>query len=113
METQREARERQTGTETQSESEGDGGSLILRGYGTLRRGVRKETEVALDQTGRDRGSGHRRWSHSRGLGLWDPGGGAAGWAASLTCCPMEPWGPGSPRSPCRREEKNGVRCQRV
>lgn len=47
-----------------------------------------------------RSSGLSVWSQSRGLSLWDPGGGAAGWAASLTRCPVEPWGPGSPRSPC-------------
>lgn len=69
-----------------------------RGKERVQRHSARETEHALDHT--ERGSGHRAWSQSSGFCQWDPGGGAAGWVASLTRCPMEPWGPGSPRSPC-------------
>lgn len=50
----------------------------------------------------DRGACQEFWPQwvDPGQGSGPVGGGAAWWAASLTRCPVEPWGPGSPRSPC-------------
>lgn len=68
--------------------------------GKRKRNRCRDTERGRWSTPWTRHSGHRGWSQSRGLCLWEPGGDAAGHAASLTGCPVKPWGPGSPRSPC-------------
>lgn len=45
---------------------------------------------------RVRGSGCVGQNQLRGLGTWDPEGVVPRWISSLTCCPVRPWGPGSP-----------------
>lgn len=96
-------KERERDTKTQSQSLG----VWEKGLRGTEMGNRMHVPQAGPGWREGRESRPQRMEPEQALGLWDPG----GWTASLTRCPLEPRAPGSPRSPCGRQERNGVRGQ--